>query len=130
MARFKGAAVAETHLEAALSDPANLLIVAERDGQPLGFVWAHWLDRLRPERKHLFVYEIEVDPDHRRRGVGTALMRAVLDAAEARAADVFLFTNRSNEAAVAFFAGLGGRVENGDDLLFVYPVEGGGMSGS
>jgi len=31
-----------------------------------------------------------------------------------------VFTNYSNPAAVAFYKSTGARIENGDDLLFVY----------
>ena len=121
--RFHDSAASEAYLSRLLSDQANLLFVAEGETQVVGFVWAHWLARLRMDRQHLFVYEVEVAGDHRRQGIGTKLMQAVLAEASSEGADVFLFTNHSNEAAVAFYTALGGRVKYGDDLLIVYPAD-------
>jgi len=120
--RFHGASLSRDHFRTLLADPSNLLAVAEVDGHVVGFVWAHRLHRLRLEQRHLFLYEIEVAGEHRRRGVGTALMRLVLEDAASQGSDLFVFTNHSNEAAVAFYRSLGGKVKNGDDLLFLYPA--------
>lgn len=118
---FHERAVSEAYLAGLLADSSNLLLVAEAAGEVIGFVWAHWLDRLARERKHMFLYEIEVAPPHRRKGVGTELMAAVFSEARSSRADVFLFTNHSNPGAVRFYRHLGGTAKNGDDLLFVYP---------
>jgi aminoglycoside 3-N-acetyltransferase I len=121
---FHESAVSRVYLSGLLSNPTNLLLVAEAGGEAVGFVWAHWLGRLTEERERLFLYEIEVAPEHRRRGVGTQLMHAVLLEARSRGSVVFLLTNRSNAEAVSFYKQLGGTVKNGDDVLFVYPSDG------
>lgn len=118
--RFHGSVVSSEHLASLLADPANVLVVAEHDGELAGFAWAHWLGRLRVERRHLFVYEIEVAEGHRRRGIGRRLMTSLLAEARAERADAFVLTNRSNPGAVRFYTELGGTVKNGDDLLFVF----------
>jgi ribosomal protein S18 acetylase RimI-like enzyme len=99
-------------------------LVAELAAQVVGFAYAHWLDRLARESQHLFVYEIEVDARHRRKGIGRALMNAILAEAGSKQADVFVFTNHSNAGAVSFYESMGGVAKNGDDLLFVYPYDG------
>ncbi len=121
---FHSRTVSEAHLHNLLSDPANVLLVAELAAQVVGFVYAHWLDRLAHERQHLFLYEIEVDARHRRKGIGRELMNTILAEARSKQADVFLFTNQSNAVAVSFYESMGGTVKNGDDLLFVYPFDG------
>lgn len=109
-----------------VSDRSNALFVAESQGDLIGFVWAHWLDRLRTGGRQLFVYEIEVLPGHRRRGIGRRLMEAVLSTAAGEGADTFLLTNRSNVAAMALYETVGGRTENADDQLFEFPAPEGG----
>ena len=37
-----------------------------------------------------------------------------------RKMSAFVFTNHSNQAAVAFYESTGARAANGDDLMFVY----------
>jgi ribosomal protein S18 acetylase RimI-like enzyme len=120
---FHRSAVSRRYLEHLLSDPANLLLVAEAEDAVVGFIWAHWLDRIRLERKQLFIYEIEVDSNFRRRGAGARLLGTAITMARERAADTFVLTNRSNEAAVALYRHLGGVIKGaGDDLMFFYPA--------
>jgi GNAT superfamily N-acetyltransferase len=47
------------------------------------------------ERQQLFIYEIEVDGNFRRRGAGTRLLETAITMARARAADTFVLTNSS-----------------------------------
>lgn len=118
--RFHGTEPSEEYLRGLLENRQNLLIAGQVGAEVAGFVWGHWLDRLRMECPQLFVYEVEVAPEHRRRGIGTRLMERVLAEATPAAADVFVFTNHSNEGAVAFYKALAGSVKNGDDLQFVW----------
>lgn len=120
---FHRSEVSAAYLSDLLCDSRNLLIVAEEGAQIVGFVWAHWLDRIRSERKQLFIYEIEVAADRRRRGIGTALMHFAIATARAAGADTFLVTNHTNAAAVGLYHSLGGNTRgSGDDLLFVFPA--------
>ena len=43
-------------------------------GRPSGFLLAHRLERLKEESYKLFIYEINVAPEHQRKGIGTALI--------------------------------------------------------
>jgi aminoglycoside 3-N-acetyltransferase I len=117
VAGFHGSEVSADYARRILANSQNVLFAAEVEGELVGFVWAHWLDRLRKEQRQLFVYEIEVAGEHRRHGVGLELMKALLAEAEAAEADAFVLTNRSNTGALAFFEALGGLVESGDDVL-------------
>jgi len=56
----------------------DLLLVAARDGSPVGFA----LCAVEGDRLHLA--ELAVHPDHGRRGVGRRLVQAVIDEAAAR----------------------------------------------
>lgn len=129
VSKFHGSAVSQPYFEKLLSDPRTLFVVAEEGTEIVGFIWAHWLGRLRLEQEHLFVYEVEVARKHQREGIGTKLMRAVISEARSRKTDAFVFTNHSNKPAVSFYKHLGGRIKNGngDDgshsLLFVYPAD-------
>jgi aminoglycoside 3-N-acetyltransferase I len=99
---FHRRVVSPEYLSRILADSVNVLMVAERNTEVVGYVWAHWLDRLKIERRHLFIYEIEVAPPYRRKGIGSNLMRAVFSNARSEGADIFVFTNHSNDAAVSF----------------------------
>ncbi len=124
VARFHSAGVSTEYLSALLSRSANLLLVAEHQGSVIGFLFAHFIDRLRLATPQLFIYELEVAAEHRRKGVALALMSSALKAAAARGIDAFVFTNHSNAAAIALYRKLGGVAKNGDDLLFVFHMSG------
>lgn len=91
-----------------LTDPANLVFIADVDGEPAGYVYAEIIRR--PETSLVYAYEmiyihhISVRPAHRRRGVGTALIETLRAARRELnigdlALDVWLF----NDGARAFF---------------------------
>ena len=105
-----------------LGNPRNYLVVAEVDGTLAGFLGAYRLERLDSDADQLFVYEVEVAPAFRRRGVGTRLMdwvrRAVRDE---HLMEAFVLTDSGNPAAIGLYGSTGARVEHGTGTLFVYP---------
>jgi aminoglycoside 3-N-acetyltransferase I len=109
------------YMERFLLNPLNYLIVAEVDDDLAGFLLAHALQRLKQESYKMFIYEIDVAEKHRRKGVGTALINQVRRIVrDEKMMNAFVFTNYSNEGAVEFYKNTGGKIENGDDLMFVY----------
>ena len=71
------------------------------------------------EPSRLFVYEVGVEPDARRRGVATELLRELERIARARGIrNGFVLTNESNEAAMGLYRSLGGVRPSSDDVLF------------
>ena len=64
------------HVDAILADPDALTLVAESDGAPVAFTWASVATREDYTPRTVgFINLIYVDPDHRRRGAATALVR-------------------------------------------------------
>lgn len=121
--QFHSSDVPRERVEQLLSNEANFLIVAEVDNDLAGFVWAYRLERLHRNPFVIFLYEIEVAADYRRKGIGTALINFIRELFhEARPAEMFLLTNYSNEAAIEFYKSTGAEIKNGDDLLFIYPA--------
>lgn len=118
---FTAKNVSLEYLEKFLSNPANYLLVAEIGDQLAGFLLAYRLERLKEESFKLFIYEIDVDKAFQRRGVGTALVECAKNIVEReRMINAFVFTNYSNQGAVEFYKSTGAKIENGDDLMFVY----------
>lgn len=114
--------ISTDYLAKFLGNASNFLVVAEVDGAIIGYVLAYQIDRVDQDAASMFIYDIEVEDGHRRGGAGAALISHIRRMAdERRMLETFVFTNRSNKEAVAFYESTGGRMENGDDLLFVYP---------
>ena len=118
---FAAKNVSLEYLRKFLSNPANYLIVAEAGNELAGFLLGYRLERLKEESFKFFIYEIDVDKNFRRRGVGTALIEYAKNIVRAeKMISAFVLTNYSNEGAVEFYKSTGAKIENGDDLMFVY----------
>jgi ribosomal protein S18 acetylase RimI-like enzyme len=94
------------HLSAALDDPDRVVLVAEGDGRLVGYVSAAVADAapIWKTRRRAQVFDLFVQPDCRRRGIGARLMRAALDELTRRGAeDVLLRVAAENAAAVRLY---------------------------
>ena len=99
----------ESPHEELLEDDRTIFLVAFDRAEPVGFVLAHELPRRHKAARSLLVYEIEVADGHRRRGIGTALMRELERLARRRGIEEgWVLTERDNEPAMAFYAAVGG----------------------
>lgn len=71
----------------------------------------------------MFLYELAVDEDHRRRGVGTALCTALRDLATARGCyDMWVLTDDDNEAALGTYRG-SGATESSSHVMLTWPLK-------
>jgi aminoglycoside 3-N-acetyltransferase I len=102
-----------------LAEERTIFLVAFDGHDPVGFLLAYELLRRRGDRSQLFVYEVGVDEERRRRGVATALFRELSRIARARGiARGFVVTNEANEAAMELYRSVGGGRPSADDVLF------------
>jgi ribosomal protein S18 acetylase RimI-like enzyme len=95
-----------------LKEPNILLLVAERDGEVVGYTYAgvEGNDYMSLRGPAGVLHDIVVAPDHRGQGVGRMLLDATLAALKARGAPrVVLSTAERNESAQRLFARAGFR---------------------
>ncbi len=84
-------------------DPAGLLLAAAADGELLGFHWTK-----RHDTEHGEVYVLGVSPDAHGRGIGRLLTLAGLRHLASRGiAEVHLYVESDNSAAIGLYSGLG-----------------------
>jgi ribosomal protein S18 acetylase RimI-like enzyme len=117
----------EAATRAYLEHDRNYLLLAYlNDGTVAGFVRGTELRRLDGPARQMFLYEIAVDPEYHRQGVGTALIRALEQICRDQGfAEMFVFTNRSNTAAMRLYTATGAHTEADDEQMFVWTfVEG------
>jgi ribosomal protein S18 acetylase RimI-like enzyme len=102
--KFMGAAPDHGYLES----PATLAFVAFTGTEVSGWCWGYRLGR--PDGSSmLYLHQLEVSEEHRRRGIGRQLLRAFMTAgAKAGATKMFLTTAAHNTAARSLYAALGG----------------------
>ncbi|HET6715067.1 MAG TPA: GNAT family N-acetyltransferase [Actinomycetota bacterium] len=87
-----------------LDDRRHVLLVARIGGHPVGFVSGVELTHPDKARSEMFVYELGVDEDFRRRGIATALMQGLIALCETRGCgEMFVLTEHDNEAALATY---------------------------
>jgi aminoglycoside 3-N-acetyltransferase I len=92
-----------------LLEHSRLLAYAAGVGdRPVGGLVAHVLPGTSRERAEAFLYDIAVDPHHRQRGIGRALVEALrAGAAEYGARTVFVAADADDAEALAFYRALG-----------------------
>jgi ribosomal protein S18 acetylase RimI-like enzyme len=95
-----------------LEDPNIVILVAVRDDEILGYTYAgvEGYDYMALRGPAGALYDIVVDPAHRREGLGRMLLDATLEALKARGLPrVVLSTAERNESARRLFASAGFR---------------------
>lgn len=103
-----------------LAIETNLQLVAFVGDEPVGLLLAYELIRRHGDGKMMFIYEIGVRDDHRRMGIGRALIEALQRICRERGVSrAFLTTGESNEPAIAFYEALGA-ARAGTDIVFSF----------
>jgi ribosomal protein S18 acetylase RimI-like enzyme len=99
-----------------LDEPGSHLCVAYEDGEAAGFVSA--VELTHPDKgTELFLYELGVDERFRRRGIATALVRALAELGRERGCyGMWVLTDRDNEEAMATYRGAGA-ADEGDQVM-------------
>lgn len=98
------------YLRRLLAGDTFVALVARAGGEVIGGLAAYELHKLEQERSEFYIYDLAVASAHRRRGVATALIRALQQVASARGAWViFVQADPPDAPAVALYTRLGVR---------------------
>lgn len=110
-------------LDAFLACPRHVMFLAVANGEVVGM--ASGVEYFHPDKPpQLWINEVGVAPAHRRRGVGRALTRALIDEAERRGCSyAWLGTAEDNVAGRACFASVPGAEEPQPFWLFGWDLE-------
>jgi aminoglycoside 3-N-acetyltransferase I len=112
------------YLERLLDSGTFIAVVAIVDGAVVGGLAGYELPKFERERSEIFIYDLAVAADHRRRGIATALLQEMKRIAAARGAwVVFIQAEADDEPAIALYEKLGTRQ---DAAHFDIPVDGPG----
>jgi ribosomal protein S18 acetylase RimI-like enzyme len=107
-----------------LGSPHHHLAVAIDAGTVVGFASAVQYfhpDKAKPE---LWVNEVGVAPSHQNRGIGKAIMHALLEfAREAGCSEAWVLTERNNQAAMRLYQSAGGEEEQVELVMFTFRLD-------
>lgn len=100
------------YLDTQLDDPAVVMLVADRDGEVVGYTYAgvEEFDYMALRGPAGVLYDIVVDPDQRGHGIGRRLIESTIAELQVRGAPrVVLSTAERNASAQRLFAAMGFR---------------------
>jgi ribosomal protein S18 acetylase RimI-like enzyme len=105
-----------------LEDDRHHLILGYLDERPAGFVSA--VEIFHPDKRpELFLNEIGVAEDARRRGVARTLIEELKALGRERGcAAIWVLTDEGNEAAMALYRGTGGQWDGDQTVMFEYEL--------
>ena len=106
-----------------LEDRRTIFVVAFDGDDPVGFALAYELVRRHGDPSKLFLYEVEVDEQHRRRGIGKALLAELgRIAREQGIRSGWVLTKRENQEATALYRSAGA-VDPHEETMWTFEYE-------
>lgn len=115
----------EGYLRQLLGGESFIALAALKNGDVVGGIAAYELRKFEQERSEIYIYDLAVALEHRRKGIATALIEKLKEIAAGRGAYVIFVqadTGIEDEPAIALYTKLGKRE---DVLHFDIAVEGG-----
>ncbi len=108
-------------LAGALGRPHVFALAAIDDGAVVGGLVAYQLDKLEQARSEIYIYDLAVAEERRRRGVASALIERLRQMASERGVWViYVQSDHGDDPAIALYTKLGTRE---DVMHFDIPVE-------
>lgn len=100
------------YLRSLLARDSFIALAALEEGRVVGGLAAYLLPKFEQPRSEIYLYDLAVAASHRRRGIATALIRALRQIGRALGAWViFVQADRGDDAAIALYTRLGVREE-------------------
>jgi len=108
---YQGAVPGDDYLRALLGNPHFIALAArDDDGRVVGALAAYDLPKFEQARSEIYIYDLAVRAEHRRRGVATGLIGALGQIGKARGAYViYVQADRGDDPAIHLYESLGTR---------------------
>ncbi len=108
---YQDAVPGDAYLESFLAKAQVVVLVASSgDGEVAGGLVAYELDKFEQDRREIYIYDLAVAENHRRRGVATGLIRTLQRiAGERKAYVIFVQADRGDTPAIRLYESLGAR---------------------
>ena len=107
---YQGAVPSDDYLCRLLSRPHFIVLVALNDAEVVGGLAAYELEKFEQDRREIYIYDLAVAEQHRRRGIATKLIRELQRVARDRKAYViYVQADREDDPAIRLYESLGTR---------------------
>jgi len=107
-----------TAMQLFLANPLNYLLIAVNDEKAIGYLFAYELQRPDRDQSMMFLYDITVIDEYRKKGVGTALIeRLKVLCTNKHIMKMFVPTSRSNTPAVNLYQKTGAIISTDTDAV-------------
>lgn len=105
---YQNAVPSDAYLARLLSGEHFIAIVATTEEGVIGGLAAYVLDKFEQQRREIYIYDLAVAKEHRRRGVATGLIEALRSvAAELGVYVIFVQADLTDAPAIALYESLG-----------------------
>jgi aminoglycoside 3-N-acetyltransferase I len=105
---YQGAVPTDAYLARLLGRDHFIAVAAMTAGQVVGGLAAYVLDKFEQDRREVYIYDLAVREDHRRKGVATGLIEELRRiAAERNAYVIFVQADLDDGPAIALYESLG-----------------------
>lgn len=102
--------LSDEYIDGLLRRPDFWAIAAFLEGHLVGGLTAHLLPMTRTEAAEIFIYDIAVREEHRRKGIGRGLILALRESAGAHGVEeIFVPADDDDQHALSFYEALGGK---------------------
>lgn len=107
---YQGHVPGDAYLRRLLEKPHFIALAAVEGDEVVGGLAAYELEKFEQARSEIYIYDLAVAASHRRRGIATALIRALSRIADARGAFViFVQADPGDTPAIRLYESLGTR---------------------
>ena len=107
---YQKAVPSDTYIRALLQKQHFIALVALSGEKVIGGIAAYELEKFEQERKEIYIYDLAVLENYRRKGVATGLVEKLKEVAYRRGAYViYVQADRGDEAAIKLYEKLGTR---------------------
>ena len=110
VATYQDAVPGDDYLRALLQRPHFIVLVAMSGDEVIGGLAAYQLDKFEQDRREIYIYDLAVSEQHRRRRVATSLILELKRLARERGVYViYVQADKGDEAAIRLYESLGTR---------------------
>ena len=107
-ATYQDAVPSDAYLRSLLRRSHFIVLAAMDRDEVVGGLAAYELDKFEQDRREIYIYDLAVSAEHRRRGIATGLIQTLKRLARERGAyAVFVQADKGDDAAIRLYESLG-----------------------